>query len=64
MDIGKKIRDKAQTAEGAVKKTVGKATGNERLEAEGRREQSKGHAKQAGSKIKEAGQKIKHVFER
>lgn len=63
MSIGKKIRDKARTAEGAIKKTAGRAVGNESLEAEGSAEQSKGKAKQAGSKIKEAGQKIKHAFE-
>jgi uncharacterized protein YjbJ (UPF0337 family) len=62
MSIGKKIRNKRQTAEGAIKKAAGKAVGNESLEAEGRADQTKGRAKQAGGKIKEAGKKIKHVF--
>lgn len=62
MSIAKKIRHKAETAEGAIKKTVGKSLGNERMEAEGSTAQAKGQAKQAGDKIKEAGQKFKDVF--
>ncbi|MBP1158020.1 uncharacterized protein YjbJ (UPF0337 family) [Rhodococcus sp. PvR044] len=62
MSIGKKLRHKAETAEGAAKKTVGKALGNERMEAEGRADQAKGNAKQTGDKLKQAGQKIKHAF--
>ncbi|CAG7625052.1 CsbD family protein [Rhodococcus opacus] len=59
MSIVKKLRHKAETAEGATKKTVGKALGNERMEAEGSAEQAKGNAKQTGDKFK---QKIRHPF--
>ena len=52
MSIVKKLRHKAETAEGATKKTVGKALGNERMEAEGSAEQAKGNAKQTGDKLK------------
>ncbi|TQC46310.1 CsbD family protein [Rhodococcus sp. WS4] len=62
MSIGKKIRHKAETAEGVAKKNVGKALGNERMEAEGRAKEAKGNAKQAGDKIKQAGRKIKDTF--
>jgi uncharacterized protein YjbJ (UPF0337 family) len=64
MSIGKKIRHKAETAEGTVKKTVGKSLGNERMEAEGSAEQTKGKAKQTGDKLKQAGQKFKQAFKR
>jgi uncharacterized protein YjbJ (UPF0337 family) len=62
MSIGKKLRHKAETAEGATKKTVGKTLGNERMEAEGSADQAKGNMKQTGDKLKQAGQKIKHTF--
>ncbi|MDH6289748.1 CsbD family protein [Rhodococcus opacus] len=62
MSIVKKLRHKTETAEGATKKSVGKALGNERMEAEGRAEQAKGNTKQTGDKLKQAGQKIKHTF--
>jgi uncharacterized protein YjbJ (UPF0337 family) len=62
MSIMKKIRHKAETAEGAIKKSVGKSLGNESMEAEGRADQSKGNAKQVGDKLKQVGQRIKHTF--
>ncbi|MDV6279212.1 CsbD family protein [Rhodococcus jostii] len=62
MSIVKKLRHKTETAEGATKKTVGKALGNERMEAEGSAEQAKGNAKQTGDKLKHAGEKIRHPF--
>ena len=62
MNMGKKIRHKVETAEGAAKKTVGKATGNAHLEAEGSKEQARGNAKQMGDKVKDAGKKIKNAL--
>ncbi|MBA8961356.1 uncharacterized protein YjbJ (UPF0337 family) [Rhodococcus percolatus] len=62
MSIGKKLRHKAETTEGVAKKTVGKALGNERMEAEGRAQETKGKLKQSGDQIKQAGQKIKNIF--
>jgi uncharacterized protein YjbJ (UPF0337 family) len=54
MSIGKKIAHKAEAAKGAIKKIVGRATGNTRLRTEGRVDQFKGNTKQAGAKMKDA----------
>ena len=50
-DKGKNAVPKAK-----VKNTVGKVTGNERLEAEGKADQS-------GANIKKAGENVKDAFE-
>ena len=42
----KKAEGKTTAAKGRVKKTVGKAAGNPRLEAEGRGDHAKGNLKQ------------------
>jgi uncharacterized protein YjbJ (UPF0337 family) len=57
MSIGKKLAHKAEAAKGAVKKIIGRATGNTRLRTEGRVDQFKGNTKQAGAKLKDA---VKH----
>jgi uncharacterized protein YjbJ (UPF0337 family) len=54
MSIAKKVAHKAEAVKGSAKKTVGRATDNERLQAEGRGDQVKGNTKQAGAKIKDA----------
>ena len=54
MGIDDKIDNKAQEAAGKVKEGVGKATDDERLEAEGRGDQALSKVKQAGEKIKDA----------
>jgi uncharacterized protein YjbJ (UPF0337 family) len=54
MSIAKKIAHKAEAVKGSAKKTTGRATGNDRLQAEGRGDQVKGNTKQAGAKIKDA----------
>jgi uncharacterized protein YjbJ (UPF0337 family) len=54
MSIGKKIAHKAEAAKGAIKKIIGRATGNTRLRTEGRVDQIKGNTKQAGDKLKDA----------
>jgi uncharacterized protein YjbJ (UPF0337 family) len=54
MSIAKKIAHKAEAVKGGVKKTVGRVTGNRRLQAEGRGDQVKGDVKQAGAKVKDA----------
>ncbi len=54
MNIGKKIAHKAEATKGAAKKFFGRATGNNRLRAEGRADQFKGNAKQSGAKLKDA----------
>ncbi len=54
MSIAKKIAHKAEAVKGGVKKTIGRVTGNRRLQAEGRGDQVKGDVKQAGAKVKDA----------
>jgi uncharacterized protein YjbJ (UPF0337 family) len=54
MSISKKIAHKTQAAKGAVKKYIGRATGNTRLRTEGRADQFTGNTKQAGDKVKDA----------
>jgi uncharacterized protein YjbJ (UPF0337 family) len=49
-----KIKDKAQVAKGQVKETVGKATKDRSLEAEGTADKVSGNMKQAGEKVKDA----------
>ncbi len=53
MGIGDKIKNKAEELTGQAKETTGKATDNERLEAEGRTDQSKAGLKQTGEDIKD-----------
>lgn len=54
MSAEKKSLAKGDQIKGKVKETVGRALGSERLEAEGRAEQSKGDARQATEKAKDA----------
>jgi uncharacterized protein YjbJ (UPF0337 family) len=48
-----KIKNKAEELGGQAKETTGKATGDERLEAEGQTDQAAGNLKQAGEKVKD-----------
>ena len=54
MGIGDKIKHGAEDLTGKAKEAAGKATDNERLEAEGRVDQSEADLKQAGEKVKDA----------
>ncbi|GLW69724.1 UPF0337 protein [Kitasatospora phosalacinea] len=54
MGTGDKAENTGEKIKGAVKENVGKAVGNERLEAEGRVEQAEGDLKQAGEHVKDA----------
>ena len=54
-----KAKNKAQEVKGKVKETVGKAVGNERLEAEGVADQAAADVKQADEKVKDAGKSLK-----
>ncbi|WP_426186452.1 CsbD family protein [Microbacterium sp. TWP3-1-2b2] len=54
MGIGDKAKHAAEDAAGHVKEGVGKATDNEKLEAEGKTDQAKADLKQAGDKAKDA----------
>ncbi|MBA3490322.1 MAG: CsbD family protein, partial [Longispora sp.] len=48
MGFDDKIKNKAEQAKGKIKEGAGKATDDERLEAEGKTDQTKGDLKQAG----------------
>ena len=49
-----KAKDKAEASKGSVKRTVGAATNDRSLEAEGRADEVSGNLKQAGEKVKDA----------
>jgi uncharacterized protein YjbJ (UPF0337 family) len=49
-----KTRNAAQKVKGQFKEAAGRATGDERLEAEGRADKTKANLKQAGEKVKDA----------
>jgi len=49
-----KTRNKAQELKGQIKEATGRATGNPRLKAQGRSDQTKTNLKQAAEKIKDA----------
>ncbi len=51
---GDKIKGLANEAAGNVKQAVGRATGNERLKADGAAQELKGEAQQALGKTKDA----------
>ena len=55
MGIGDKIQNAAEDLTGKAKEATGKATDNERLEAEG-------HGDQASAKAKKVGEDVKDVF--
>ncbi len=54
MSFENKADNKAEELGGKVKEGVGRATDDERLEAEGKADQSSSNLKQAGEKIKDA----------
>ena len=54
MGLDDKIKNAAENIAGKAKEATGKATNNERLEAEGQADQTKAHAKQAGENVKDA----------
>jgi len=54
MGTGNKAASKAREVMGKIKKKIGQAIGNPRLEAEGRVDQTEGDLRQAGEKLKDA----------
>jgi uncharacterized protein YjbJ (UPF0337 family) len=54
MGLDDKIENAAERVGGESKEAAGKATDNERLEAEGKTDQSKADLKDAGEKVKDA----------
>jgi uncharacterized protein YjbJ (UPF0337 family) len=54
MGLDDKIENATEKLSGKAKETGGRASGDERLEAEGRTDQSKADLKGAGEKVKDA----------
>ncbi|MBK0420504.1 CsbD family protein [Leucobacter sp. CSA2] len=54
MSAGDKMKAAAEKATGKVKEGVGKATDNEKLEAEGKLDQAKGAARQGVEDVKDS----------
>jgi uncharacterized protein YjbJ (UPF0337 family) len=54
MGLDDKISNAAEDAGGKAKEAAGKATDNERLEAEGKGDQTKADLKNAGENVKDA----------
>ncbi len=53
MGVDDKVRNMGEKVKGKAKEAGGRLTDNERLEAEGRADQTKADAKQAGEKAKD-----------
>jgi uncharacterized protein YjbJ (UPF0337 family) len=51
-------------AEGAIKDTVGKVTGNENLQAEGKADKVEGSGRQAVGDVKDAGRNVADAVKR
>ena len=54
MGFDDKVKNASQDATGKIKEATGKATDDERLEAEGKGDQAGADFKQAGEKVKDA----------
>ena len=54
MGLDDKLENAKDDAAGKAKEATGKVTDNERLEAEGRADQTEADLKQAGEKVKDA----------
>ncbi|MFC4942296.1 CsbD family protein [Pseudonocardia sp. GCM10023141] len=57
-----KAKHKAEEVIGEVKEKVGELTGNESLEAEGKKDQVTGNVKQAGDSVKDAASNVADKF--
>ncbi|WP_285775386.1 CsbD family protein [Microtetraspora sp. NBRC 13810] len=64
MSAEDKLRNKAEQLKGKVKKNVGDATDDPKLQGEGRRDEAKGTMKQAGEKVKDAASNVKKTFKK
>ena len=54
MATSDKAKNTGQQAKGKMKEVAGKLSGNDKLRAEGKADQTKGNLKQAGEKVKDA----------
>lgn len=57
-----KAKNMAEDMGGKAKEAVGDLTDNERLEAEGQRDQVEADLKQRGEQLKDAGEDVKDAF--
>ena len=62
MGTADKASNEVQDLKGKVKEAVGKVTGNEDLEAEGRSDQAISAVKDVGEKVKDAASKVTHAI--
>ncbi|MEU2870577.1 CsbD family protein [Streptomyces olivoreticuli] len=53
MTLGKKFKDKTQVLSGKIKQSIGRATGNKRLQTEGKTDRVAGNLQQSGEKPKD-----------
>jgi CsbD-like. len=54
MGWDEKLKNKKDETQGAAKEHAGKATGDKKMEREGKTDQTKSNLKQAGEKVKDA----------
>ena len=54
MGLDDKIKNKTQETTGGAKEKVGDLTGDESMQAEGKKDETMGNLKQAGEKVKDA----------
>ena len=62
MGLDDKAKHQATDVKGKAKEATGAATGNERLEAEGKDDQGQAKAKEAGRHVKEAAKDTKDTL--
>ncbi|MGI5243797.1 CsbD family protein [Dactylosporangium sp. CA-139066] len=62
MSFEDKVEHKAEEVAGEAKERYGRATDNERLEAEGQADQDAANVKQAGDKLKDAAHDVKDAL--
>jgi uncharacterized protein YjbJ (UPF0337 family) len=62
MSTNKRIKAKAEQAQGKVKEGIGRAVGNEEMTAKGHAEKSKGDLREAKEKAKGGARKVKDAF--
>lgn len=59
-----KAHNKVEDTKGIAKETVGRATGDQDLEREGKIDQASAAVKNVGEKVKDAGEKAKDLLKR
>ncbi len=64
MGLDDKASNKGEDLKGKAKETTGQATGNERLEGEGKGDQASASVKSAGEKAKDAASDVKDAFKK